>query len=105
MPVGENPSSVWITGDWATDNTGLDILVNGTSTGQTSPGFGTLTPFSLTRGFVNGLNTIDFYVQGNGVTDGFALQLESFTATAVPAPGALVALGAAGALGSRRRRK
>ena len=58
---------------------------------------------SLTSGFVGGLNTIDFYVQGNGVTDGFALQLESFTATAVPAPGVLAALGAAGALGSRRR--
>jgi hypothetical protein len=58
---------------------------------------------SLTSGFVGGLNTIDFYVQGNGVTDGFALQLESFTATAVPAPGALVALGVARVLGVRRR--
>ncbi len=40
----------------------------------------------LSGGFVAGLNTIDFYVQGNGVTDGFELRTVSFTADPVPEP-------------------
>lgn len=39
----------------------------------------------LTTGFVAGINTIDFYVEGNGVTDGFALKTDGFTAP-VPEP-------------------
>lgn len=34
----------------------------------------------LTSGFISGLNAIDFYVEGNGVTDGFELSSLSFTA-------------------------
>lgn len=83
-------------------NGGAFTYYPGASPGNRIPTYDYSSLVSLTSGFVGGLNTIDFYVQGNGVTDGFALQLESFTATAVPAPGALVALGAAGALGSGR---
>ncbi|MBS0189791.1 MAG: hypothetical protein U0573_13575 [Phycisphaerales bacterium] len=36
---------------------------------------------SITTGFVSGINTIDFYVEGNGQTDGFGLQVQSFTAS------------------------
>jgi hypothetical protein len=39
---------------------GTDILVNGTSTGITSPGFATLTPFTISSGLVAGTNTLDF---------------------------------------------
>lgn len=46
----------------------------------------------LNSGFVSGLNTIDFYVQGNGQTDGFALSTLSFTAAPVPEPGSLLLL-------------
>jgi len=56
---------------------------------------------SLTSGFVGGLNTIDFYVEGNGQTDGFGLQVQSFTA---PAPGALAAAVLGALAGGRRRR-
>ncbi|NBQ68693.1 MAG: hypothetical protein EBU46_07625 [Nitrosomonadaceae bacterium] len=38
---------------------------------------------TLTSGFVSGINYIDFYVEGNGVTDGFALKTLSFTAISV----------------------
>lgn len=59
---------------------------------------------SLSSGFVEGLNTIDFYVQGNGQTDGFGLQVQSFTAE-VPSPGATaLAVIAAGVTMRRRRR-
>lgn len=59
--------------------------------------------FTVSSGFVAGLNTIDFYVEGNGQTDGFGLQVQSFTAD-VPAPAGFALLLPACLLGSRRRR-
>jgi hypothetical protein len=60
--TNQDLSRVFISGAWATDNTGLDILVNGTSTGITCPGFGSLTPFTLsaTNGVTNGPIILDF---------------------------------------------
>ena len=55
-------STVSVTGDWATDDPGTDIRINNTSTGQTSPSYSALTPFSINSGFVLGTNTLDFYV-------------------------------------------
>jgi len=59
--------------------------------------------FTVSSGFVAGLNTIDFYVEGNGQTDGFGLQVQSFTAD-VPAPAGIALLLPGCLLGSRRRR-
>ncbi len=54
----------------------------------------------LSSGFVSGSNVIDFYVEGNGVTDGFALKPISFTATStVPEPASLTLFGIALAAG------
>jgi hypothetical protein len=42
---------------------------------------------SLNSGFVSGMNVIDFYIQGNALTDGFSLETVSFNAalaTTVP---------------------
>jgi len=55
-------SSVSVTGDWASDDPGTDIKINGASTGQTSASYSALTPFSINSGFVFGINTLDFYV-------------------------------------------
>jgi hypothetical protein len=38
----------------------------------------------VSSGFLPGLNTIYFYVEGNGVTDGFSLSTVSFTAMPLP---------------------
>jgi hypothetical protein len=59
---GYNTTQVRLVGQWAVDNTGIDILVNGVSTGITSPGFTSFTPFVINTGFIAGLNTLDFIV-------------------------------------------
>ncbi|MBK9138765.1 MAG: immunoglobulin domain-containing protein [Verrucomicrobia bacterium] len=60
--TGYDVSRVQLVGGWAADNTGLDILVNGVSTGLSSGGFGTLTPFTITSGLVAGRNTLAFKI-------------------------------------------
>ena len=64
-------------------------------------------PTEITTGFVAGKNTLDFYVEGNGTTDGFALATQSFTA-AVPEPATpallLAGLGALRLFARRRSR-
>jgi hypothetical protein len=63
----------------------------------------------LSGGFVSGLNTIDFYVEGNGATDGFGLRNVSFTVdpSGVPEPATMLLLGfgLAGLAGVRRFKK
>ena len=64
--TGIDPSLVRLEGGWAADNDGLDILVNGVSTGLTMSGFGGLVPFTITSGFVAGDNTVDFLMSNAG---------------------------------------
>ncbi len=64
--TGRDLATVSLTGVWATDDTGVDILLNGTSSGSSSAGFSSLTPFSITNGFVSGLNTLSFKVNNGG---------------------------------------
>lgn len=102
-------STAQITGQWAADEGGLDILLNGVSTGLSTPapGFLGFTPFNIAAGFVAGVNTLDFVIfnipqlTGNPI----GLRVEGIV-SAVPAPGslALLALGLA-ALGLRRSRR
>lgn len=60
--TGYDLSKVKLVGAWAVDNAGLDIVLNGTSTGITCPGFNALTEFTITTGLVAGVNTLDFIV-------------------------------------------
>ena len=89
--TGLDPSTASITGSWATDDYGPDIEINGVSTGQISPGFSSFTTFSITSGFVSGLNTIDFVDLDVGVISGFRVGSISGTAApqAVPEPSSL----------------
>lgn len=67
--------------------------------GSPTPTYSYSSMVDLFSGFVSGLNTIDFYVEGNGVTDGFALLTSSFTANEsssnnpVPEPGTIILFG------------
>lgn len=61
--TGVDLAKFQLIGGWASDNVGLDIVLNGTSTGlQNTAQFASLTAFTLTTGFVSGVNTLDFTV-------------------------------------------
>ena len=62
--TGLNPATAVISGRWSTDDQGVDILINGVSTGQTTPlsSYASWTDFVINSGFVNGTNTLDFLV-------------------------------------------
>jgi hypothetical protein len=56
--TGLDPNTALISGKWAVDNIGVDILINGISTGNSIPfgfsAFDRFTPFSITRDFISG---------------------------------------------------
>lgn len=98
--TGYDPASASLTFQWAADDSGQGFADRGSwvpqfrlngGAFQTSSWVGGSTydfsaPTTLNSGFVAGKNIIDFYVEGNGVTDGFALKSVSFTAAPVPEP-------------------
>jgi hypothetical protein len=65
--AGFNPATARLAGRWATDNQGVDILINGVSTGQSNTAqFVSWTPFQVTNGFVPGTNRLTFIVNNGG---------------------------------------
>ncbi len=55
-----DPTHAQLTGSWSSDNQGLNMILNGTNMNITNPGATTsLTPFTITNGFVAGFNTLD----------------------------------------------
>ncbi|WP_013324194.1 PEP-CTERM sorting domain-containing protein [Gloeothece verrucosa] len=98
--TGFIPSTAQLSGLLASDNNILDVLINGTSTGITTPfvGFTSFQPFSVTSGFVDGINTIEFILNAGGTVDALRVEFTSATADAV-VPEPLTILGAGTALG------
>ncbi len=70
LPPEADPASAYLEGAWAADDAGLDIRINGNSTGATTTaGFAGFTPFppELGKGlFQAGTNTIEFVVNNGG---------------------------------------
>jgi hypothetical protein len=113
--TGYDPTTANLSFQWAADDDGHSNSASGTwkpkyrlNSGNLIDGkwFGTWPTGSsyffgptvdISSGFINGVNTIDFYVQGNGVTDGFALKSLGLNVEPVPEPitilGSLTALG------------
>ncbi len=100
--TGLNPSTASISGAWSSDNDGVDIKINGVSIGtvatsftQFSSGFA---PFTITSGFVSGLNTLEFVIHNGGSAPGdnsgnanpSALRVEMSGTAAVPEPTSLI---------------
>ncbi len=110
--TGFDPATAVIVGRWMSDNNGLDILVNGNGTGNTTLfesfrlGYAS---FTLDDYFVSGINTIDFVVfNGTAVVNPTGLRVEmTGTALPIPEPGTWamvgIGLGLVG-LGTARRR-
>ena len=73
VTTGYDPLTAFVTGGWSTDNAGIDIFLNGVSTGITSGGFGSFTLFSINSGFVAGVNTLEFEVADYGAPGAFAV--------------------------------
>lgn len=91
--TGFDSNTAVINGLWGVDNQGIDILINGISTGNSLLGvltsnFSQLHSFQIVDGFQSGINTLDFIIQDNGSVSAFRADL-SGTASVVPIPGAL----------------
>ena len=68
--TGYDVVKVRVVGTLAVDNTITDVLINGVSTGITSPGFTSYTPFTITTGLIAGNNTLDFKMNNAGTAPG-----------------------------------
>jgi hypothetical protein len=93
--TGYDPSSSVITGRWASNDLGLDMVVNGHSTGQTANPF-TFTDFVIDpKTLVSGMNVLDLPVRVEGPNpDGIQVQFTQATANTVPEPSSMFMLGA-----------
>ena len=101
--TGFSPGSALISGQWAMDNEGINILLNGVPLGisvldPTAGAFEGFHTFSISTGFRPGINTLDFMVQndGNSADNPTALRVEFVSATAnpIPEPATLLLFGA-----------
>ena len=72
------PENIVISGLWSTDNNGLDILINGISTGFATPteAYYGMFPFEIKSGFVKGKNTLDFIVYNINAPTGLRVELQ-----------------------------
>ena len=108
---GLNAATASIMGRWSTDNEGLDILINGVSTGNSlnfDQPFTNWYDFSVNSGFVSGVNTIDFLVHNDGGPTGLRVEMTGTADAAVPEPASwALMLGGFGMVGGamRSRRK
>lgn len=107
--TGLDPATAVIAGLWATDNNGLDIVINGTPLGFITP-FASFAffPFAIPdSALFAGVNTLRFIVNNLGGPTGLRVQFTSATAdpidVAEPATLALFGVALAG-LGMVRRR-
>lgn len=80
--TGFDPATVVVNGNWGVDNSGT-ILINGVSVASTSS-YNPLAAFSITSGFVAGVNHLDFVVNNwsAGGANPTALRVANLTGTA-----------------------
>ena len=64
--TGVNLSTAAIVGRYSPDNAVSDVLINGTSTGISGGAFDVFTPFAIDRGFIAGVNTLEFVTVNGG---------------------------------------
>jgi PEP-CTERM motif len=105
--TGLDPASAWISGKWASDN-GSTINLNGVYTGYTKSGINgdwtyvTAEFFTISAGFLSGVNTLEFQV--NNIFGQTGLLVQDLHGESVPEPAALLLFGLGGLAAIRRRR-
>jgi hypothetical protein len=87
--AGFDTASVVVSGGWAADNSGPRLLLNGNVTGFTCGSYSGLAPFTLTSGFLPGLNTLDFVVHNiaAGGSNPTGLRVQGLTGSGDPVTG------------------
>jgi hypothetical protein len=117
--TGLIPGTAHISGEWSTDNQGLNILLNGVDTGvppvNDEQAYKSMHPFDITSGFVAGVNYLDVVVHNQdcpGCTNGLnpvgdRVTFSTAEAQLVPEPAAFALLGvglvAVAAIGRRKK--
>lgn len=92
---GFNPSTAQIQGTIYSDDPLTDDLLNSTDLGAFPDNDVVGTSFSITDGFVSGINTLDFVVYNDGGPTGFRVTM-TLTASAMPEPASVGMLAFAG---------
>ena len=82
--TGYDPATARLTGQWASDDSGT-LKLNGTTV-ATQTGYAAWTAFTITTGFIAGVNTLDFVVN-NAAQNPTGLRVE-ISGTVSPAAGA-----------------
>jgi len=78
-----DPNTAILEGKWSLNTEGVDIFLNGQSTGNTNTNFQAyrgFNPFTISEGFVPGLNTLEFVVNLIEDTTGWNMHLTGFRA-------------------------
>ena len=87
--VGLDPSTAVLTGRWAADNSGV-VFLNGAPLAVRTGTFDAWSPFTMSSGFVAGLNTLDFVVSNapgrSGNPTGLRVEIGGVADLAVPEP-------------------
>lgn len=80
-------SGMTVTYRCARDDTFFNVMLNGAAVlGATCPGYDLSTSFTISSGFIDGLNTLQFNTGGNGVTDGLIVDITGVTNPISPVP-------------------
>jgi PEP-CTERM motif len=112
LPANANLSTASISGQWSTDDSAIDIFINGNPTFNTTSGHAGLWPFSINSGFQFGLNTLDFTLNNSIFAGSFSptgLRVDKIVGTyqLIPEPATvcLMAIALFGSWGAIRRRR